>query len=273
MGINARDGVLFCELWSSGGLTRRTIAELGAQQVSDSLLAAPDLLDRLGTIYQAKGPCPLRQPLAISGPERRETLSPEAPPASLLWEWLGFEYAAIDIDGSPGAIRLDANFDSVPTEHVGRYGLVTNFGTTEHIANQLNAFRILHDLTAPGGVMVHRLPAQGDLGHGLFSYNPKWFWALARSNRYGWLRFEYDVGGNSEQIRPDIVQAITHMSPANEARLRDYRATDCAMAVVFQKLHDEPFIPPLDVPSEIRTDDPILRERYWTVFDPERKRS
>jgi hypothetical protein len=271
MGINARDGVLFCELWSSGGLTRRTIAELGAQQVSDSLLAATDVLDQLGNIYQAAGPCPLRQPLTTSNPDGSEMLSPEAPPARLLWEWLGFEYAAIDIDGSPGAIGLDANFDSVPTEHVGRYSLVTNFGTTEHIANQLNVFRILHDLTAPGGVMVHRLPAQGDLGHGLFSYNPKWFWMLARSNRYGWLRFEYDVGGNQDEIRQDIVEAITHMSPGNEPRLRDYRVTNCAIAVVLQKLHDEPFIPPLDVSSGTHTDDPILRDRYWTVFDPERK--
>ena len=53
-----------------------------------------------------------------------------APFARDFWHWLGFQYAAIDIDGSPGSIPLDLNFDSIPTEHNGRYSLVTNFGTT-----------------------------------------------------------------------------------------------------------------------------------------------
>jgi hypothetical protein len=267
MGINARDGHLFCDLWSSGGLAHRSIAELGAQQVSDSLLEATELLEQLGAIYRARGSCPLPPPLASS--EGRRVLATEAPPARLLWEWLGFRYTAIDIDGSAGAVPLDANFDSVPAEHVGQYSLVTNFGTTEHVANQLNVFRIIHDLTSVGGVMVHRLPAQGALGHGLFSYNPKWFWLLARSNRYGWLRFEYDIGGNKDEMRTDIVQSITHMSPGNELRLSEYRVSDCAIAVVLQKLEDQPFIPPLDVPAGATTEDPVLRDRYWTVFDSE----
>jgi hypothetical protein len=63
--------------------------------------------------------------------------------------------------------ELDLDFDGIPTEHKGKYSLVTNFGTTEHVANQLNAFKIIDELTALNGVMVHELPAQGWFNHGL----------------------------------------------------------------------------------------------------------
>jgi hypothetical protein len=36
----------------------------------------------------------------------------------------------------------------VPPEHKRKYHLVTNFGTTEHVANQIPAMKIIHDLTA-----------------------------------------------------------------------------------------------------------------------------
>jgi hypothetical protein len=90
----------------------------------------------------------------------------------------------IDIDGSEGSIPLDLNYDAAPQEVKGKYDFVTNFGTTEHVANQLNAFEIIHDLTSPGSLMVHALPAQGMLNHGLINYNFKFFWMLARSNDY-----------------------------------------------------------------------------------------
>ena len=77
--------------------------------------------------------------------------------------------------------------DQVPEGCRGKYRLVTNYGTTEHVANQLNAFKIIHDLTAVGGLMVHSVPAQGMFCHGLVNYNPKFFWMLARSNGYKWL--------------------------------------------------------------------------------------
>jgi hypothetical protein len=67
---------------------------------------------------------------------------------------------AADVDTAPHTIRLDLNFDDVPDKHKGKYQLVTNFGTTEHVANQNQAMKIIHDLTAVGGVMVHNLPMQ-----------------------------------------------------------------------------------------------------------------
>ncbi len=101
-----------------------------------------------------------------------------------LHEHLGFRYDCIDIDANFGSLTLDLNFDSVPPEHRNRYGLTTNHGTTEHIFNQYNAFKAIHDLTKPGGLMLHGLPFTVHLDHGFFNYQPNLFEALARYNSY-----------------------------------------------------------------------------------------
>src|SRR5262245_35105961 len=68
-----------------------------------------------------------------------------------LHESLGFQYDCVDIDGNFGSLTLDINFDAVPPDRRGKYGLTTNHGTTEHLLNQYNAFKMIHDFTAPGG--------------------------------------------------------------------------------------------------------------------------
>ena len=52
-----------------------------------------------------------------------------------------------------GTLVLDLNFDEAPKDHWNKYGLVTNHGTSEHIMNQYNVFKMMHDFTRPGGVM------------------------------------------------------------------------------------------------------------------------
>jgi SAM-dependent methyltransferase len=104
----------------------------------------------------------------------------------------GLRYNAIDINDAPGILRVDLDTDSLPRAHRGAYDLVCNFGTTEHVVNQLNAFRVIHDATAVGGLMLHSLP-MADARHGLVSYGPNFFWAMAKTNQYeivdhqGWV--------------------------------------------------------------------------------------
>ena len=174
MGLCTADLDLIHRLKNEGYFSgnANNIVEIGAQQIGNDVLRVPRFIEKLGLTFGVTTPFDLAKPIQsqvlLHGAEQ---LSPEAPLARDLWNWLGFEYASIDIDGSPGSIPLDLNYDSIPDEHVGKYQLVTNFGTTEHVANQLNAFKIIHDLTAVGGVMMHHLPAQGMINHGLVNYN------------------------------------------------------------------------------------------------------
>src|SRR6266478_2288989 len=88
----------------------RSIVEIGAQQMSGSMFANVDWIADCAEAF---------------GVEKRDFKGPsggqivhgevvaqdsEAPSARDLWQWLGFKYASIDVDGSPGAIPLDLNF-------------------------------------------------------------------------------------------------------------------------------------------------------------------
>ena len=152
------------------------VAEIGAQQVNETILENSAELAALGEAFGIQSAPPS---LAVTPSDGNHPLA-GAPMTRAIWRWLGVEYLAIDIDGSPDALALDLNCDAVPAAARSKYGLVTNFGTTEHVANQANAFKITHDLTAVGGITVHNLPCHHP-DHGLINYNPKFFWALARA--------------------------------------------------------------------------------------------
>jgi hypothetical protein len=188
------------------------IIEIGAQQLTNHFFDDARLR-LIADLFHADPTGIARLGHADSDRHGPQDLPSSAPLARPFWEWLGFRYATIDIDGSPDSIPLDLNYDSAPKSAIGRFNLVTNFGTTEHVANQLNAFKVIHELTAPGGIMVHNLPTQGFTNHGLINYNMKFFWMLARSNYYEWLFSDYSLDDAPYALRQDIVDAIIPYNP------------------------------------------------------------
>jgi hypothetical protein len=255
---------LRCEGYLSG---RLLVMEIGAQQLANEFLEARHRLLEVGRIFDTAAACPLpgAKPTHIVHGEL-EHLAESAPAARDFWRWLGFDHASIDVDGSPGSIPLDLNYDSAPGYTVGKYPLVTNFGTTEHVANQLNAFRVIHDLAAPGAVMIHHLPMQGMINHGLVNYNPKFFWMLARSNGYRLVYMNVIASTSYYALPTNIVAAVSPFEPDIGVRRDSYRIADMYIIAVMQKLYDTPYVAPLDVPTGTRTHDKTLEDRYWSVF-------
>ena len=271
MAIGRNDLLLLSRLKAEGCIPDElSVIEIGAQQLTDDFLDSRAELQRIGELFGAELPCPL--PPALASSDSRggglRPLDAAAPSARGFWTWLGFHYAAIDIDGSPEALQIDLNYDVVPDEHRGAYRLVTNFGTTEHVANQLNAFKIIHDLTAVGGLMMHGVPAQGMFNHGLFNYNPKFFWMLARSNGYKWLHMNFLASKHQQKLAKDVVDFLITYHPGFERRIENYGAEDCYATVALQKVFDIDYVAPLDVRTGTQTDNKLLAERYWTVFTP-----
>jgi hypothetical protein len=249
MGICQKDVELLIKLREGGYLPDHgAVIEIGAQQISNSVLRAMAEVERLGRLFGASTASPLPKPLpADVNPEGYERQSPAAPAARDLWKWLGCSYASIDIDGSPGAIPLDLNTATVPCELVGKHHLVTNFGTTEHVANQVNAFKIVHDLTAPGGVMMHTLPTQGAFNHGLVNYNPKFFWALAKANDYRWLYFDLAPDTTPHPLPANVVNAVKPFRPEIAEFAATYQVSEVSLWVALQKRRDTKYAPPMDV--------------------------
>lgn len=269
MGINSGVLEILASLQTAGLIRpKASVVEIGAQQLDNSFLKASERINGLGLQFGIDHPLtlpPARPTYIVHG--ELEHLDPEAPPARLFWNWLGFDYAAIDIDGSPGSIPLDLNYDSVPPGSVGKHHLVTNFGTTEHVANQLNAFKVIHDLTTLGGLMIHQLPAQGMFNHGLINYNFKFFWMLARSNDYRFVYANY-AQGVPYDLPKNIADFVVSLNSTVRRDDLRYSAADGGLTVIMQKTLDIPFVSPLDVATGAKTDIAFLKQRYWTVFDP-----
>jgi hypothetical protein len=177
-----------------------------------------------------------------------------------LHEHLGFKYDCVDIDGNFGSLTLDLNFDSVPPDRRGKYGLTTNHGTSEHILDQRNTFKAIHDFTAPCGLMLHALPFTVHLEHGFFNYQPNLFDALARYNSYQTL---------GTWVGPDW--SLSSLVPW-EPRLLEFLTlnakTTHLLVVLQRKLHDTEFCIPIQGVYE-----PMLpesaRDRYQLVVDGE----
>lgn len=264
MGINAKDLALLIRVKEANRIPARgAVVEIGAQQLDNSFLRNRSDVARMGALFGVSGPSPLPGPVPTHLLEGGiEHLSETAPFARVFWQWLGFEYASVDVDGSPGSIPLDLNFDDVPGAQCGKYHLVTNFGTTEHVANQLNAFKIIHDLAVPGGVMIHDLPAQGHINHGLVNYNPKFFWMLARSNDYRWFYFDYrEVESGTHGLPQNLVDDVSRYERDFMGRGQNYRLIEANMVVALQKRFDSPFVPPLDLPDSAVISE-ALADRY-----------
>lgn len=99
-------------------------------------------------------------------------------------ELCGMKYKSLDISSMYNTEIFDLNFQTVNKHNKESADIVLNFGTTEHVFNQFNAFKTIHDLCAPGGFMVHSLPCSGYCDHGFFQYTGRFFYELAGINNY-----------------------------------------------------------------------------------------
>jgi len=115
------------------------------------------------------------------------TLTQETPvTAKILYQSMGLElHQCIDADGRHNALVFDLNKDIQQVYgFTEQFDLVTNHGTTEHCFDQYRCFMNIHNLCAVGGLMIHVLPIQGFLNHGLYNYQPSFFYNLAAANHY-----------------------------------------------------------------------------------------
>jgi hypothetical protein len=124
----------------------------------------------------------------------------------------------------------------VPEAEIGKYDFVTNHGTSEHLLNQYNCFKVMHDFCRPGGMMLHAVPFTVHLEHGFFNYQPNFFSALARYNSYETLGI---------WVGPDW--QLASLVPW-ESGLLDYLTlnakTTHLLVALQRKLHDKPFCVP-----------------------------
>jgi hypothetical protein len=258
MGLNNRFLQDFCDLKRRGALDNCSeVIEIGAQQLSNAFLRADDQLSQCYSLF-AKERINLGMPIDAGTVNGMEHQSEDNPSSRNFWQSIGFRYASIEFDGHRESIPIDLNRDQVPSRMRGIFGLAVNTGTTEHVANQDNAFRIIHDLCKPGGIMYHELPAGGMMTHGLITYTPKFFWHLCRENGYEPLILQ--VSSHNANPVPKNIRDSNLQFSGNDPILAE-TVVDFTIVAALRKQHDKAFVTPLDIPLEIMPSHRTVRDK------------
>lgn len=118
-------------------------------------------------------------------------------------------YVSIDGNGK-GTLTADLN-KPVKLEP---FDLVTDFGTGEHIFDQAQVWRTLHELTKPGGFIAFDRPAQGYGKHCYYLTNECLFHDIAEANGYRvvWL-------ARTSTARGELIRGI-YQRPKTSAPFR-----------------------------------------------------
>jgi SAM-dependent methyltransferase len=112
----------------------------------------------------------------------------------------GGTYRSLDLTDPRADYSFDLNFPMPAT--VGKYDVVTNFGTTEHVFNIGQSFENIHNLLKVGGVVLHALPGYGYIDHGFYNIHPCAYLDMARANEYEIVDFTYCDNINTRMARP-----------------------------------------------------------------------
>lgn len=102
----------------------------------------------------------------------------------------GIEHISFDINGADGAIKINLAEDIYKThpKYVGYFDILTNCGTTEHIAGgQFEVFKNIHSLVRSGGYFYHLVPCRTAghwINHGFYRYSVEFFTLLSKECGY-----------------------------------------------------------------------------------------
>jgi hypothetical protein len=174
-----------------------------------------------------------------------------------LLEAASMEYAALDIFPSFNTLLFDLNRQDLPREMQGTIDLVLNFGTTEHVINQFNAFKVIHDATRIGGHMVHNVPAVGYVDHGYITYTGRFFFDIAGFNNYDLVDFYYHLPGTTNNVYlsarnyashfPILKERLDEIGVIKDATTLDEMVLpDIGFTVIYRKKSDAAFRGALD---------------------------
>ena len=179
------------------------------------------------------------------------------------------DYLGIDVAPAPKTELLDLNFDSLPFDHHDRFDVVLNFGTTEHIFNQWNCFKVIHDSLAVGGVIYCIVPMSGYMDHGYYCYTPLFFSDLAKANNYelrecfAVLAGVNDLTGLSTDVRDDWLHPV-------EADSRAFKQVPCFnIHAIMQKREGAPFKVSLETETTHAIVSEEISRKYKAAVAPE----
>ena len=115
---------------------------------------------------------------------------------------IGVEHTSIDINGQDDALVYNLAKPINDLKLLGNFDVVTNYGTTEHVYNQYECFRNIHNFCRIGGLFIHVGPLVGSWPfHCENYYYPLFFAKLAEKNNYRIIRNEIFFARENDPLR------------------------------------------------------------------------
>jgi len=103
--------------------------------------------------------------------------------AKELFNHFGFNDISIDLNGKDGALPLDLG--KPIKKFRGKFDVLINGGTTEHVDNQYICWKNIHNLCKENALVVSVVPLNGNMiNHKSWRYSLKFFNDLADVNKY-----------------------------------------------------------------------------------------
>jgi hypothetical protein len=182
---------------------------------------------------------------------------------SELIDLTNLHYVSFDVVSARKAQLFDLNVHDLAADKQGTFDVVLNFGTTEHLMNQFNAYKVMHEAAREGGLIFHQVPATGFINHGYFSYNALMFQDLAQANGYDivdlWFYGPCGTGNllvNGE-THPGVIDPTKPMN--NVEGFRDAPVPNSLINVLFRKTKAGEF----RVGLEVTTAAAVLKENIF----------
>jgi len=188
MGVGAGGVKLYLELWQRNILANiRSVVDMGSQELHIGLADFESMIEASG----------------ISGYEPKKfanlTHFPEFPRCTTkpFYQLLGAtDYSCIDISGAHDAIPVDLNEPLADENLYGKFDMVTDHGTNEHVFNVAETYRTMHRLCKVGGIIVVIQALYG--GNGYYNFDLAFFEGMAAANNYDILFSSYSVAATRE---------------------------------------------------------------------------
>jgi hypothetical protein len=174
-------------------------------------------------------------------------------------------YTSYDVCPGLKTELFDLNTDDLPVSYRGSFDVVLNCGTTEHVTNQINSFKVIHEATKVGGIMLHQMPSVGWLNHGYYTYHPAFFDDLAHANGYEvvdrWYVAERIMTVDTDVI--DVRSAYSPQVPRSQPTDGLLLNVQCLnLNVVLRKHHDQPFRVKLELETSHAAPNSAIQSKY-----------
>jgi hypothetical protein len=145
------------------------------------------------------------------------------------------EVDAIDASAYEGATLVHDLNQPVPPEWHGRYGLVLDAGTLEHVFDVRTAIENVMALIKPGGHFIAVTPANNWFGHGFFQFSPELFFrAFSRPSGFSVVEmYVADADGHTYAVvDPESAQSRVELCTREQVSLLVHARRESAGPII-----------------------------------------